>query len=393
MQIKLGRHTQESDNQGAMYATKPLSLFMSHPEAASRPPPDGRNSGYLVVKGDDDGGDDETCCWGQCGGTRVRDLPFPQNRVLTLRYTEHHGQSSTTYTDSVIFVPVPDQPVASNRYYAVVASGKRKGLVRTCSREEDMTPCCFCRCINDVKPQPFDPADLYQQIEIVQRRRGRFTAKAVAADGFPNYLYRKKYWRVYASKPTKNRLDLGDAPGLNVALRSRQLADASLLVASPAATAVSTAVGKWYCPFYLIKEDGVSPSEQMDRAAFYEVALEQRWEPVQQTDNGSKLYSSKVLIGGSLEARQEVSSGASRHGDGYVWFRAAAGQSVGVCASVWERLRWEEYRGGWVDEEEEAEKVAGRSVLVERFVVKRMDRTVVVAFDFVHLNKVRGKQA
>ncbi|VAI06616.1 unnamed protein product [Triticum turgidum subsp. durum] len=341
-----------------MYATKPLSLFMSHPEAASWPPPDGRNSGYLVVKGDDDGDDDETCCWGQCGGTRVRDLPFPQNR-----------------------------------YYAVVASGKRKGLVRACSREEDMTPCCFCRCINDVKPQPFDPADLYQKIEIVQRRRGRFTAKAVAADGFPNYLYRKKYWRVYASKPTKNHLDLGDAPGLNVALRSRQLADASLLDAFPAATAVSTAVGKWYCPFYLIKEDGMSPSEQMDRAAFYEVALEQRWEPVHDTHSGSKLYSRKVFIGGSLEARQEVSSGASRHGDGYVWFRAVAGQSVGVCASVWERMRWEEYRGGWVDEEEEAEKVAGRSVLVERFVVKRMDRTVVVAFDFVHLNKVRGKQA
>ena len=191
-----------------MYATKPLSLFKSHPEAAARPPPEGRNSGYLVVKGDEDGDDDETCCWGQCGGTRVRDLPFPQDRVLTLRYTEHHGQSSTTYTDSVVFVPVPDQPLASNRYYAVVATGKRKGLLRTCSREEDMTPCCFCRCINDVKPRPFEPADVYQQIEIVQRRCGRFTARAVAADGFPHFLYRKKYWRVYASK-TKNHFMKG----------------------------------------------------------------------------------------------------------------------------------------------------------------------------------------
>jgi hypothetical protein len=32
-------------------------------------------------------------------------------------------------------------------------------------------------------------------------------------------------------------------------------------------------------------------------------------------------------------------------------------------------------------------------VLVERFVVKRMDGSVVVAIDFVHLNKVRGNQA
>jgi hypothetical protein len=366
-----------------MYATKPLSVFKSHPEAASRPPPEGRNSGYLVMKGDEDGDDDETCCWGQCGGTRVRDLPFPQDRVLTLRYTEHHGESSTTYTDSVVFVPVPDAPLASNRYYAVVATGKRKGLVRTCSSEEDMTPCCFCRCISDVKPRPFDPADVYQQIEIIQRRRGRFTAKAVAADGFPHFLYRKKYWRVYATK-TKNHFDLGDAPGINSALRSRQLADASL------PTAMSTAVGKWYCPFYLVKEDGVSPSEQMDRGPFYEVALEQSWEPIHV---GSNLHSTRVLFGGSLEARQVVSSGAERHGDGYVWFRAAAGQSVGVCASVWERMRWEEYRGGWVDEEEEAGTVAGRSVLVERFIVKRMDGSVVVAFDFMHLNKVRSMKA
>uniref|UniRef100_A0ACD5XJK4 Uncharacterized protein n=1 Tax=Avena sativa TaxID=4498 RepID=A0ACD5XJK4_AVESA len=370
-----------------MYATKPLSLFKSHPEAASRPPPEGRNSGYLVVKGDEDGDDDETCCWGQCGGTRVRDLPFPQDRVLTLRYTEHHGQSSTTYTDSVVFFPVPDAPLASNRYYAVVATGKRRGLVRTCSGEEDMTPCCFCRCISDVEPRPFDPADVYQQIEIVQRRRGRFTARAVAADGFPHFLYRKKYWRVYASK-AKNHFDLRDAPGLDAALRSRQLADASL------PTALSTAVGKWYCPFFLVKEDGVSPSEQMDRGTVYEVALDQRWEPVgEDVRGGSKMCSTRVLVGGSVEARQVVSADAGRHGDGYVWFRAAAGQSVGVCASVWERMRWEEYRGGWVDEEEEAGKVAGRSVLVERFVVKRMDGSLVVAFDFVHLNKVRGKQA
>ncbi|XP_062190983.1 uncharacterized protein LOC133894828 [Phragmites australis] len=372
-----------------MYATKPLSLFRSQPEAASRPPPEGRNSGYLVVKSPDDDGDDgKTCCWGTCGGTRVWELPFPQNRVLTVRYTEDHDESNTTYADAVVFVPVPDQPLASNRYYAVIATGRRKGLVRACSREEDMTPCCFCRCISDVEPRPFDPADVYQQIEIVQRRRGRFTARAVAADGFPYFLYRKKYWRVYASKP-KN-YDLGEAArGLDAALRSRQLSDANLLDALPAPT--NMAVGKWYCPFYLIKEDGVAPAEQMDRSAFYEVALEQRWELVHEHRGGSKLASKKAFIGGSVEARQEA--GSSRHGDAYAWFRATAtGQRIGVCTSVWERMRWEEYRGGWVDEEEDAGKVAGGSVLVERFVVKRMDGSVAVAFDFVHLNKIRAKE-
>ncbi|KAF8697424.1 hypothetical protein HU200_036024 [Digitaria exilis] len=267
-----------------MYATKPLSLFKSHPEAASRPPPDGRNSGYLVVKdataadGDDDG---ETCCWGTCGGTRVRDLPFPQNRVLTVRYTEHHGESSTTYADAVVFVPVPDQPLASNRYYPVIATGRHKGLVRACSREEDMVPCCFfSKCINDADPRPFDPADIYQQIEVVQLRRGRFTARSVAPDGFPYFLYRKKSWRVYASKP-KDIHDLGEARGLDAALRSRMLSDAAgVLDAFPATATTDTAavVGKWYSPFFHVIEGGVTRREQMERGAFYEVTLEQPWE-------------------------------------------------------------------------------------------------------------------
>ncbi|KQJ98259.1 hypothetical protein BRADI_3g35752v3 [Brachypodium distachyon] len=380
-----------------MYSTKPLSVFKSNQEASSWPPPPlGQNSGYLVVQGaGEDENDDETCCWrwGQCGESR--------NRVLTVQYsqsqstgksTSYHGKrtsrstayhsESTSYTEEVVFVPVPDQPLSSNRYYAVIASGKHKGLVRACSREEDMSACCFCRCIKDVKPRPFDPTDIYQQMEVVRRRRGQFTAKAVAPDGFPSYLYRQKYWTVQATKPKSFALALGDAPGLNAAQRSRVLDSASPIT--------PTTVGRWYCPFYLVKEDGVSPSAQMDRAAFYEVVLEQRWEPVH---DGTKLSSKTALIGGNLEARLDVPS-RSRQSDGYVWVRAAAGQRVGVCASVWEKMLWEEYRGGWVDEEEEAGKVtmAGELVLAERFVVKRTDGSAAVAFDFVHLNKVRGKQ-
>lgn len=365
-----------------MYSTKPLSVFKSNQEASSWPPPPlGQNSGYLVVQGaGEDENDDATCCWrwGQCGESRVRDLPFPQNRVLTVQYSQSTGESTAYYAEKVVFVPVPDQPLSSNRYYAVIASGKHKGLVRACSREEDMSACCFCRCIKDVKPRPFDPTDIYQQMEVVRRRRGQFTAKAVAPDGFPSYLYRQKYWTVQATKPKSFALALGDAPGLNAAQRSRVLDSASPITP---ATMAPTTVGRWYCPFYLFKEDGVSPSAQMDRAAFYEVVLEQRWEPVH---DGTKLSSKTALIGGNLEARLDVPS-RSRQGDGYVWVRAAAAQRVGVCASVWEKMLWEEYRGGWVDEENEAGMVTGGSVLVERFAVKRTDGSVVVAFDFVHL--------
>ncbi|KAL6598540.1 hypothetical protein ACP70R_046239 [Stipagrostis hirtigluma subsp. patula] len=364
-----------------MYATAPLSLFRSHPEAASRPPPEGQNSGYLVLKSaDDDAEDYEAFCCGDAKG--VWELPFPQNRVLNV----HDGDDD----EAVVFVPVHDQPLASNRYYAVIATGKYKGLISTCSREEDVTTDCFCRCIRNAEPRPFDPADVYQQMEIVQHRRGEFTARAVADDGIPSTLYRGKYWKVYSSKSKK--FDLVEAPGLDAALRSRQLAGATPLGDTFPAAATTT-VGRWYCPFFLIKEGDVVPRQQMVRSAFYEVVLEQRWEPVPELGNGvPKLASKKAFIGGSVEAKQDPQS--PRSGDAYVWFRAAtaAGQRFGVCTSVWERMLLEVYNGGWVDEGDDTGKVSGGEVLVERFVMKRMDGSVAMAFDFVHLNKVRAKQ-
>ncbi|TVU06072.1 hypothetical protein EJB05_49264, partial [Eragrostis curvula] len=224
-------------------------------------------------------------------------------------------------------------------------TGKHKGLVRTCSREEDRFLCCFCcPIVSDVEPRPFDPADVYQQMKIVPSiLRGQFKAEAVANDGIPYKMYRK-FWRVYAAP--KN-LDVGEALGLDAALRSRLLSVASLL-----------------------GEHGVAPPEQMDRGAFYEVTLEQRWEPVhgkavRDARGGSTLASKKALIGGSVEAEQET--GTSLHED-------AVGPTV-----------WEEHRTGWVDKDEDA---AGWRV--ERFVLKRMNGMVVVTF--VHLDKIRAKQ-
>ncbi|RLN04392.1 hypothetical protein C2845_PM13G12330 [Panicum miliaceum] len=267
-----------------MYTTKPLSLFNSHPEVAGEPPPEGGNAGYLIMKAATDEEDDETTCWGT---RRVLELPFPQKRVLKVEYGEDD--------EVVVFVPVPDQPPASNRYYIVVASGKHKGLLMACSREEDMTMCCFCQCISDVEPRPFDPADVYQQIEIIQLRRGLFTARAVDADGFPPFIFRSKHWDVYESK----KIVLDEAPGLDAALRSRQLAGAF-----PVAT--TAVVGKWYCPFFLVKEHGVPRREQMARSAFYEVLLEHRWEPVRGNDatghahgDDSKLASKKCSSAGA----------------------------------------------------------------------------------------------
>lgn len=163
------------------------------------------------------------------------------------------------------------------------------------------------------------------------------------------------------------------------------------------------AVGRWYTPFFYIKEDGVPLKAQMDRSTFYEIVLEQRWDEAMGGE-----ASKRVLVGGSVEGKQEaVGAAASARtgggsGDGYVWFSAAtttwpAGQRVGVHASLWEKMVWEEQRGGWVADEEVggggvrktmSGGAGGRSVLVERFAVRRLDGSVVVAFDFSHVNKI-----
>nr|CAB3480913.1 unnamed protein product [Digitaria exilis] len=351
-----------------MYTTKPLSLFKSNPEAAAEPPPEGRNTSYLVAKSTRDKEDDEKTWLGPTG--RVMGLPFPQNRVLRVETGEESA--------AVVFVPVPDQPLASNRYYIIVASGKDKGLLMACSREEDVTMCCLHRCIPVVEPRPFDPVDVYQQIEIVQHERGSFTARAVAADGFPPSILRYKYWTVYDRVEDRyyesKKIVLGEARGLDATLRSRRLADG-------VPGAATEAVGKWYCPFFHIKEHGVTRRDQMGRRREMEPV---RGDAVRHDGDSSKLASKKVLIGGSVEARLEP--GSSWHGGAYMWFTAATtGQRVGVCTMVWERMVWEETKAGWVDEEKDAGSVAdGWVVLVERFVVKRMDGSVVLAFDFVH---------
>ncbi|KAK3123391.1 hypothetical protein QOZ80_8AG0629880 [Eleusine coracana subsp. coracana] len=332
-----------------MYATRPLSLFKDHPAevAASCTPFEGPGSGYLIVKSpdSDDVEDDKMAgCWGTGSDreTPVLHLPFPQDRVLTVLYRLDDCEGG-------FFVAARVQSILRR----VIATGKHKGLVRACSREDDMVTCCFCRWIKDVEPRPFDPADVYQQMEI-----------------------------------SKNKIfDVSEAKGLDAALRSSLLADSGCHRLDGFQT---TVIGRWYCPFYLVKEDGVAPPAQMNRSMFYEVVLEQRWETVH-LHGGSKLATKHVFLDGSIKADQEAET-AHQHNDGYVYFRTSEGQRLGVCTMLWERMLWEEHRNGWVDEVDDAGKFSGvESVLVEKFMLKRMDGSVAAAFDFLHLNKIRTK--
>lgn len=114
-----------------MYVTRPLSLYKKFPSALSLPPPEGPNSGILVILDEET---EPTCCFGLCKSNELRELPFPQNKDLRTYYTTNSGagqQSQTQYHYTrVVFIPVLDQPLSSNQYYAIQPRGRHKGYVQ-----------------------------------------------------------------------------------------------------------------------------------------------------------------------------------------------------------------------------------------------------------------------
>ncbi|KAL8531573.1 hypothetical protein ACS0TY_008246 [Phlomoides rotata] len=149
------------------------------------------------------------------------ELPFPQNKELTVQYVTTSvllyntevasAQNAEISLDGVLLIPVLKQPLSSNRYYAIVPHKERKGEAFTCSREEDKTNCFFCRCVKDVKPRPLDPHNIYQQFEIVRFEglrctKGEFFAKSIASDGFPPSFLRRKGWSIHTNTPDDFKL-------------------------------------------------------------------------------------------------------------------------------------------------------------------------------------------
>ncbi|XP_068643900.1 uncharacterized protein [Aristolochia californica] len=392
-----------------MYVTRPLSMFMKSPEALSASSPDGPNLGYLVIADEEWEVEARTCC-GLCKDNRIREFPFPSNKILTVTYTENHGESSTTHRDKVLFVPVIGQPLSANRYYVIRAQGKYKGKACTCSREEDMGTCCFCNYIKDTKPQFLDLTNIYQQVQIERRRSARFIGSSIAADGFPPRFLRRRGWSVYTSSSLQ--IPLEPVNGVDVALRNGH-PNFDFPISSKCSKSVT--VGRWYCPFMFIKEDETAPKDQMERSIFYEINLEQYWEQVFGCKNSDNDEGNAVTVNTSLQrevvrlcGEEEVMAQDISVGDGWVWFRtqnSGVEKSVGLTLPVLERMRWEAKRGGWVEREEREERIKrvvefkgkggwssyGCYVLVERFVLKRIDGNLVLTYDFRHTHGFESK--
>ncbi|KAJ6295269.1 hypothetical protein OIU76_027618 [Salix suchowensis] len=122
------------------------------------------------------------------------------NKSLTV--TTRRTGNGKNLDDKVIFIPVLNQPLSSNRYYLIECQGKHKGEAHTNSKKEDVKTCCFGFCIPDPgkEPEPFNPKNVYQQFEIRKGdRRDSYAAKSVAPEGTPPSFLRREGWEVSAS--------------------------------------------------------------------------------------------------------------------------------------------------------------------------------------------------
>ncbi|KAF9624787.1 hypothetical protein IFM89_013868 [Coptis chinensis] len=383
-----------------MYVTRPLSMYRKDPSSLSEPPTEGPNSGYIVLT-DEETEAEDTCCWGTCKDTGVKELPFPQNKILNVNYRTGSSEHRRTEVHKLWFIPVLDQPLSSNQYYVIRAEGKYKGQACTCSKEEDMSTCCFCRCVKDVNPRAFDHRDIYQQVQIFKRRYG-YLAKSIATDGFPPFFLRRKGWTVFTSSSFQNQLS--EAHGLNFSLR-KSLPKFDFTNSNKRSTSV--VVGKWYCPFVFVKEIGLV-KDQMKSSLYYVMTLEQCWEEIFSCENNNKSNTVSVNVNVQKEVNSlfgvEAMKDDTHARDGTIWYNNAGrggGQlSLGLSIAIVEKMRRVQEMGGWRDvnveriEEFKGEKGwkrFGCYVLVERFALSRLDGTLLLTCDFRHNHQIQSK--
>ncbi|KAE8690918.1 3-ketoacyl-CoA synthase 6-like [Hibiscus syriacus] len=381
-----------------MYVTRPFSMYKQSPSLLSSPPPEGPNSGVLVILDEED---EPTCCFGLCKSHELDDLPFPQNKNIEVRYSTGAGKHRHAHRYKVTFIPVLGQPLSSNRYYALQPRGRHKGEAFTNSTKEDAVTCCFCLCYPDIEPQPADHHDMHQQFEICRRRRGSFFAKSVSPDGVPPGFLKRKGWQACTSTP--RNFTFGEAPGLDATLRA-QLPQFDFPLSCKSSQPV--VVGKWYCPFIFIK-DG-TPKDQMTNSMYYKMSLEQRWEQVFACNNDYN-KDNRVVIDTRVEREvirvngmsSEITLDDRETVDGTMWFGGSTA-GVGLSLAIIEKMKSEEERFGWNGGDERVkreEKMEGNGVwnqfgcyvLVERFVLRRMDESLALTYDFKHTHVVRNK--
>ncbi|GAB4849595.1 hypothetical protein Ancab_004390 [Ancistrocladus abbreviatus] len=387
-----------------MYVTRPLSRYKNSPNSVSLPSPEGPNSGYLVLK---DAESTATSCFGMCESHAITDMPFPQNKPLSINYDSDDDKA-------IFLIPVINKPLSSNRYYAVKARGRHKGEALACSKEQEKVSCCFCcEHVKDAKPRPLDPDDIYQQFEFSPSTTctgsSAFIAKSAAPDGYPPSFLRREGLTIRTSITKNFAKHMGEAAGLDSALRA-QLPNLDFPLSRECCQ--STVVGHWHCPFMFVKDGSLQ--DQMKKSMFYSMILERKWEQIFAVENNND--QGNIVLVDVVVPRGVVNVGKTNsvvdeqnEVNGIVWFkgidRKGGVSIVGLSSLIVERIMWEQERAGWVRGNRMHERVIrteeyggvgrwrkfGLYVLVERYVLTRMDGSLVLTYEFKHTHQMRSK--
>ncbi|KAI9085695.1 hypothetical protein K1719_032301 [Acacia pycnantha] len=353
-----------------MYVTRRLSLYLKDEVALTLPPPE-RNSGYLVIY---DAESETLLRLRRDNNDRIRRLPLFQNEDFTVKASDGEDYS-------VLFIPVLNQPLSHNRYYVMWRNSSTRGDAATSSKEDDVTVnCCGVSYIPEASPRPLNPFDSYQQFEIIQKPRDLFEAKSMASDGVPPLCLREQ-WKLHIS----NTLcpPYHEALGLNSSLRA-QLPHFEFLSSHDHSEPV--VVGKWYCPNMFVRDKG-------KKTRFYEMTLEQKW---------FKLDWQKLVENDAFRDERNLASGFVK----FISPDQRRPEVVELSTVIMERIKWEQESVGWVrgtnngtEKLLRVEEFEGSAtwrkfscyLLVESFVLKRKDKSLVITFDFNHIHQVRCK--
>ncbi|WRX28957.1 Protein of unknown function DUF1262 - like 3 [Theobroma cacao] len=353
-----------------MYVTRALSSYRRNPIELSAAAAGGPHSGLMVMRGEEaDEEEGRGCLSSGCGYAQglFPKITRPQNAVLHNTYSDSG--------DDCLFIPLLDQPLSSNRYHVIHANGIHKGLASRCSTEEGMNT-------NSMKSAVI--------VMLASMPSPLFLIVFLQVSSGSNFILFVKTSEVY---------HLDDAQGL----------DHSLRMSLPELDFTRIIIGKWYTPFVFVKGEG-PVKVQMEKYLFYTITLEKRWQKIHSCENhGSKGNAIAVNISVQREVNflfgTEAEKDSGMDNDGLIWFRVYDHRrevnKVGLSLAFVERMRWLEQSARWVDGVERFERVETASgvgwrrfccyVLVESFVLRRMDGTLVLNCDFRHTNEIQTK--
>nr|TKS17172.1 hypothetical protein D5086_0000020030 [Populus alba] len=367
-----------------MYVTRRLSMYQKDRSALSLPPPDGPDTGILVIQ--DIENDFKHCfgfrcpIFGSCLSFDITTgLPLPQNTVL-----EACNMNSWIYIQPI---PVINKPLSAGVYYILNSGfGCQRGLAYTsCGAKSGYKFCFSCEVIHDVGPKPLDASNKHQQFYITRGGSG-FRFKSLASDGHDP----KRLQSLHRCLPEF------DFP------LSRGSSDAVV-------------VGKWYCPFMFIKEKNVALPNQVTRSRFYEMTLKQQWVRIFSCSNCNDNSTAGDSIAFDVDVETEVvyvfgmeNCQNAKVIDRIKWFEGLdkegeAVPSVGLDRVIIEKIIRDQESFGWVrgkDKVKGVERFEGEAkewkefgcyMLVERYILRRPNKTLVLTWEFRHAHRIRCK--